>query len=148
MWYKIAQAPDFQNLSQSSSPSMVYKGASQGIVTDAAGRGAVLKFMNDGIPTAIRDTQNNKMITLAHGNLTNGQFQIVDGSGQGIDQSQYVQWANQNGLNPNNLLLSCYQGAANTGAFKSLTSYRGKLMVSVTSTPDEKGNYTVFVSGG
>ena len=148
MWYKIAQSPDFQNLSQSSSPSMVYQGASQGLKTDAAGKAAVMKFMNDGVPTSIRDVQNNKMITLAHGNLTDGQFQIVDQNGQGIDQNQYVQWDNQNGLNPNNLLLSCYQGAANTGAFKSLTSYRGKLMVSVTNTPDETGNYTVFVSGG
>jgi hypothetical protein len=141
MWYRISQQQPFDNLAASSSPSMVYQGASQGIKTDAAGKAAVQKFMNDGIPTAIRDVQNNKMITLAHGNLTNGQFAIVD-------QNQYVQWANQNGLNPNNLLLSCYQGAANTGAFKSLTSYRGKLMVSTSVNPDENGNFTVFVSGG
>jgi len=148
MWYRISQQQSFDNLSSSSSPSMVYQGASQGIKTDAVGKAAVQKFISDGIPSSIRDVTTGKMITLAHGNLTNGQFSIVDGSGQGINQDQYVQWANQNGLNPNNLLLSCYQGAANPGGFKSLTSYKGKLMVSASVNPDENGNFTVFVSGG
>ena len=148
MWYRFSQQQPFDNLSTTSSPSMVYQGKSQGIKTDAAGKAAVQKFMSDGIPTAIRDVTTGKMITLAHGNLTNGQFAIVDQNGQGVNQDQYVQWANQNGLNPNNLLLSCYEGAANTGAFKSLTSYRGKLMVSTSVNPDENGNFTVFVSGG
>jgi len=99
MWYKISQQQAFDNLAASSSPSMVYQGASQGIKTDAAGKAAVQKFMSDGIPTAIRDVQNNKMITLAHGNLTNGQFSIVDQNGTGIDQNGYpadgsrqIQW--------------------------------------------------------
>ena len=134
MWYKLSQQQSFDNLSSSSSPSMVYQGATQGIKTDAAGKAAVQKFMSDGIPSSIRDVTTGKMITLAHGNLTNGQFSIVDGSGQGINQDQYVQWANQNGLNPNNLLLSC--------------SYRGKLMVSTSVNPDENGNFTVFVGAG
>ena len=38
MWYRISQQQNFDNLAASSSPSMVYKGASQGIKTDAAGK--------------------------------------------------------------------------------------------------------------
>jgi hypothetical protein len=148
MWYKIAQTPTFQNLTETSSPSSIQTGASQGFITDTAGYSAVQKFIKDGVPTEIRDVNTGKMVTLAHGNLTNGQFQIVDQNGQGVTQDQYTQWAQANGFNSSNLLLSCYQGAANSGALKSLTSYRGKLMISTTSTPDQNGNYTVFVSGG
>ena len=105
MWYKFSQQQSFDNLSATSSPSMVYQGASQGIKTDAAGKAAVQKFMNDGVPSAIRDVTTGKMVTLAHGNMTNGQFAIVDQNGQGINQDQYVKWAYQNGLNPNYILL-------------------------------------------
>jgi hypothetical protein len=36
MWYRFSQQQPFDNLASSSSPSMVYQGASQGIKTDAA----------------------------------------------------------------------------------------------------------------
>jgi hypothetical protein len=62
MWYRFSQQQPFDNLAASSSPSMVYQGASQGIKTDAAGKAAVQKFMSDGIPTAIRDVQNLSLI--------------------------------------------------------------------------------------
>ena len=54
----------------------------------------------------------------------------------------------RNGVNPGNFILSCKQGAANTGAFNNLTSYQGVLQLQWSNQPNERGNYNVFVQGG
>ncbi len=147
MWYRLSQNQPLQNLTTTSNPSTISGGA-QGIEIAQADLPKLQQFQTSGTPVTVRDVTTGKMVSIMHGNVDqNGKFYVA-GAGNDIGtEENFNEWAVRNGVNPSNFILSCKQGAANTGAFNNLTSYRGVLQLQWSNQPNERGNYEVFIKG-
>jgi hypothetical protein len=101
-------------------------------------------------PITVLDKDTNSNVTVIHGGLTpDGRFGFATGTGDFVFPNEDDKWAQKLNVNPGNYIVSCYQGAAKAGDFKSATNYRGKLELQTpVSVQDTTQDVRVLVSGG
>ena len=144
-WYKIAQEKARsliqQGLGTPDNPA--------GILVSFQDYQKLKSFGPGSGPITVMDKDTNSFVKVVHGGLTpDGKFGLATGTGEFVYPQEDDSWAQKLNINPNNYIVSCYEGTAQVGDFKSATNYRGKLELQTpVSVEDPSQDVRVNVAG-
>jgi hypothetical protein len=163
-WYRIAQQQEnWKSIVNTGTP-----GKDTGIVVDANDLRQLQSFIstNSHTPITVTDRSENKnlRISILHGGVdANGKFAFSDGKGNFVypkneddptfqlnpnDPKFNTPWENRLGIGSGDKIIACHEGVAEAGQFDRVTTYRGKLQVSVPQQIDPNQDlYYIEVTG-
>lgn len=163
-WYRIAQQQEnWKSIVNTGSP-----GENSGIVVDSNDLRQLQDFIstNSHKPITVTDRSENKnlRISILHGGVDQkGKFFFSDGQDNAIypkneddpafqidpqDPKFNIPWENRLGIGAGDKIIACHEGMAEAGQFDRVTSYRGKLQVSVPQRVDPNQDlYYIVVTG-
>jgi hypothetical protein len=167
-WYKIAQQVQQQDNSQSilSTGTPGTSSNPAGILVDQNDLRKLQSFNENSGPITVvdRDNGQNINVSIIHGGTDNsGKFYFSDGQGSVIypnnqDDPTYqanpndpkfaTPWENRLGIGQGDKIIACHEGLAQAGQFDRVTSYQGKLQISVPVQIDPNQQlYRINVQG-
>lgn len=164
-WYRIAQQQEsFKSIINTGTP-----GKGSGIIVDANDLRQLQDFVstNSHTPITVIDRSENKnlRVSILHGGVDNNQkFFFSDGNNNVVypkneDDPSYqanpndpkfnIPWEQRLKIGSGDKIIACHQGLAEAGDFDRVTTYRGKLQISVPQKVDPNQElYYIEVTGG